>query len=363
MEMSCFEEVKDTLLKMIYKTVGFGISANVFNAFTQYNTRVMQSLAELKTAAESHPSIAKELAEQKQQKQQEFVSNWGANGSKMKDISDAIKKHIQAMENNARALFSQSHPIYTNMQREIEDLSNSSQAEQLAKSISSRLSDSYGKAWKDIMEECQDSVENVLIEYNAHLCDVDMGNSYVSVDSFHQKSRSLVDRLNSGRNSYFTGAFVASIFAMPLAIVAAPITAIVAGIGALLGIGAGIMSKRDNELKQWKQNLKEHLAKCYAQVYDNFMIKTVNGKTQLHVAEEEIMSQSMQAVQRIYEQHKSNLDNHLRQLEQQLQADAQTRKQKIDEVVQLQQSWKPIHDNLAKAKAMLVQMEQQQKTL
>lgn len=363
MEMSCFEEVRDTLLKMIYNTVGFGISAEVFNAFNQYNTRVIQSLSELQTAAAAAPTLARELAEKKQQKQQEFIQNWGANGAKMKDINDSVRKHIQAMENNARALFSQSNPIITNLQREIDELSSSSQAEALSRNLSSRLADAYGKAWKDIMEECEDNVENLLIQYNAHLCDVDLGDSYVGVDSYQAKSRSLVDRLTSGRNSYFTGAFVASVFAAPLAIVAAPITLVIAGIGALLGIGAGIMTKRDSELKQWKQNLKEHLSKCYSQIYDNFMVKTENGKTKLHVAEEEIMSQSMKAIQNIYEQHKSNVDKQLQLLEQQMQADAQSKKKKMDEVAHIQQTWKPIHENLVKAKTLLAQMEQKRKSL
>ena len=363
MEMSCFEDVRDTLLKMIYNTVGFGISAEVFNAFNQYNTRVIQSLSELQTAAAAAPTLARELAEKKQQKQQEFIQNWGANGAKMKDINDSVRKYIQAMENNARALFSQSNPIITNLQREIDELSSSSQAEALSRNLSSRLADAYGKAWKDIMEECEDNVENLLIQYNAHLCDVDLGDSYVGVDSYQAKSRSLVDRLTSGRNSYFTGAFVASVFAAPLAIVAAPITLVIAGIGALLGIGAGIMTKRDSELKQWKQNLKEHLSKCYSQIYDNFMVKTENGKTKLHVAEEEIMSQSMKAIQNIYEQHKSNVDKQLQLLEQQMQADAQSKKQKMNEVAHIQQTWKPIHENLVKAKTLLAQMDQKRKSL
>lgn len=363
MEMSCFEEVRDTLLKMIYNTVGFGISAEVFNAFNQYNTRVIQSLSELQTAAAAAPTMARDLAEKKRQKQQEFIQNWGANGAKMKDINDSVRKHIQAMENNARALFSQSNPIITNLQREIDELSSSSQAEALSRNLSSRLADAYGKAWKDIMEECEDNVENLLIQYNAHLCDVDLGDSYVGVDSYQAKSRSLVDRLTSGRNSYFTGAFVASVFAAPLAIVAAPITLVIAGIGALLGIGAGIMTKRDSELKQWKQNLKEHLSKCYSQIYDNFMVKTENGKTKLHVAEEEIMSQSMKAIQNIYEQHKSNVDKQLQLLEQQMQADVQSKKQKMDEVAHIQQTWKPIHENLVKAKTLLAQMDQKRKSL
>jgi GTP-binding protein EngB required for normal cell division len=51
MEMSCFDDVKDNLLQMIYNTVGFGISAEVYSALNNYNTRVMKTLKEQYDAA------------------------------------------------------------------------------------------------------------------------------------------------------------------------------------------------------------------------------------------------------------------------------------------------------------------------
>ena len=75
------------------------------------------------------------------------------------------------------------------------------------------------------------------------------------------------------------------------------------------------------------------------------------------------MSQSMKAIKNIYEQHKSNVDRQVQLLEQQMQADAQAKKQKVEEVARLQQSWKPIFDNLQKVRTLLTQMEQQRKAL
>lgn len=363
MEMSCFEEVKDTLLKMIYNTVGFGISAEVYNAFNQYNTRVLQAVKDIQEAASSAPEKAKELALQKQQKQQEFVMNWGANGAKMREIGEAVKKHIQAMGNNARALFSHSNAIIINMQQEIDSLTSPTQAKDFSRNISSRLADSYGKAWKVIVEECERNVENVLIQYNAQLCSTDLGGEYIDVDAFREKDKSLADRLSNGRNSYFTGGFITSLFATPFMIIGCPVTLAIAGIGLLFGIGAGILTKRDTELKQWKQSLKEYLSKCHTQIYDNFLIKTESGKTKLQFTEEEIMSQSMKAIQTIYEHHKENVDNQVKMIEQQIQADTQTKKQQLEEINQLSQVWKPIVDNLQKAKILLTQIEQQRLTL
>lgn len=363
MDMSCFEDIKESLVKLVYNTVGFGISAEVYNAFNKHNTRVMQALTELKTAAANDQGAAKELAEKKRQKQAEFVQEWGSSGAKVREINDAIRSQVRTLETEANALFSANNSIYRNMQREIDDLSNSEQAERLSKNISSRLVDAYGKSWKDLLDRCEDSVENILIEYNARIDAVDTGNTSVYVDSFQRRERSLADRLSSGRNSYFTGAFVASVFAIPMAIVAAPLTLGIAALGALFGIGAGVATKRDAELKNWKQELTKYLHDCYSQIRDEFVVRPTNGKTKLHMAEDDIMSSSMKAVQKIYEQHKSNLDRQMAQLEEQSNADATARQRKLAEVEGVMQGWKPIYDNLQQAKNILTQMEQNRKLL
>ena len=361
--MSNFEEVKDTLMWLIYNTIGFGISAEVFNAFNKYNSQVMQVLNELKSAASSNTNVAQEIAEKKRQRQLAFSQDWGTNGAKIHGIQDSIRSEIRGLENNAKSLFSQSNSIFRSMQNEIDNLTSNDQAERLSRSINSRLVDSYGKAWKDIMEQCEENIENILVQYNDHLSNIDVDSESFVVDSFRQKNRSVAEKLASGRNSYFTGAFVASIFAVPMAIVAAPVTAAIAIIGGLLGIGAGWATKKDTELKQWKQNLKEHLQKCYTQIYDNFLVKATNGKTKLQEFEEDIMKQSTTAIQRIYEQHKKNLDHQMQQLEEQVKADAEARNRKRAEVEQMIKSWNPIYDNLNQAKIILTQMEEQRQTL
>ncbi len=358
LEMSQFNEVKDALLRMIYNTVGFGINASVFNALNNHNTRVMNALQELRTAASAQPDVSKQLISNKIAKQQEFAKSWGDNGTKLRDIQDSFKEKIRILETEAHSLFSQSHSIFRSMSDEIDNLSNSDDAERLSRNISSRLQDAYGKAWKDILVNCENNIESVLMSYNTHLSDVDTNFNF-SVDSFRKKERSLADRLSSGRNSFFTGSFVTTLFAAPLAIVAAPLTAGIAALGLLFGIGAGIATKRDAELKRWKQNLKEHLNKCYLQIHDNFLVTPINGKTRLQSAEEEIIKQSNWAIQRIYEQHKCNLDNQLHLLDEQAKADETSRRQKLNEIERVMAQWKPICDNLTKAQIILKQMEKQ----
>lgn len=357
LEMSCFSEVKEALMKMIYNTIGFEINAGVYNALNGYNTRVMQTLNELHASATSQPDKAIVIAEQKRQKQKEFAAQWGANGPKIQEIKESVNKHIRTLENEVRDLFSQNHYIYKNMSEEIDALHSVDEAKRLSRSMGGRLSYSYGKAWKDMMEHCEDSIDEVLAEYNAHLNEVSV-DGYTRVNSFQQKTRSFAERLSSGRNSYFTGMFVTSLFAIPMAIVAAPLTAAIAVFGALFGIGAGVATHKDTELKQWKQQLRDYLNKCYSQIHDEFLVKPVeNGLTRLQAAEDDIQKNTAQAIQQIYNQHKANTDRQLQLLEEQAQADASARQQRLNDIQQLQQQWKPIYDKLCQAKQQLTLME------
>lgn len=357
LEMSKFEDIKDALLKMIYNTIGFEINAQVYNTLNSYNNRAMQALAELQTAVTSQPSVAKELAEKKFAKQQDFMHDWGPNGIKICKINDAIKKAIRGLENEAHSLFSQTNFIYKTIAAEIDNLTSSKEAKKLSTSMGARLSDSYGKAWKDMVENCFEQIESVLVVYNTHLNELSETGSYYAVESFQRKNKSIAERISSGRNSYFTGAFVTTALAVPLAFfVAAPIAL---GIAALFGIGASIVTHRDAELKQYKQQLREHLNKIFYQIHDEFLVKPQSdGMTRLQEAEEDLKRNAQAAMNQIYEQCKTNNERQIHLIEEQIHADAEKRKQKLAEITQLKQQWEPIVKGLQQTKAILTQLEQ-----
>lgn len=356
LEMSRFDEIKEHLLKVIYRTIGFEINATIYNSLNNYNTCVLHALEELYKSATSQPSISHEIAEKKKLQQQQFMQQWGGNGTKIREINEKIEKQLRGLENEVRSLFSTNNSIFKNMQSEIENISDRNEAERLSRSMGNRLGDSYGKAWKDIMERCEEGIESILVDCNVGLSTSETG--LIHIDSFSVKERTFADRLMSGRNSYFTGAFVAGVFAIPLSIVAAPITLAVAAIGSLLGIWAGVASKKDAELKQWKQQLQTYLNKCYSQIHDEFLVNPVLGNlTRLQTAEDDIKNNTNNAIKRLIENHKDNLDKQLQLLEEQLKADADTRKKLAEEVVQLQAQWKPIHDMLCTVKSDLTKFE------
>lgn len=353
LKKSAFEPVRDALLTMIYNTVGFDINATIYNALNRYNTNVMRTLDELQRSA-SRPEAAKELIEQKQKRQQQFAKEWGPNGTKINEINEQVKLQLRGLENSIRSLFSQTHPIYKGMIDEIEAISTKEEAEQLSRNMGRRLADAYGKAWKDIVEQCETEIEKALVDCSMSMDDLET-DTKVKLEVFSKKQRTFADSLVSGRNVYLTGVTAFGLTSLAFTIVALP--AVGAILGAILGISAAVIVKKDSDIKQWRAQLKEHLGKCYLQIHDDFLIKPVSGNlTRLQAVEEKFQHFTADALQKLVQLHKGNLDKQISLLEERAQADASKRKELAAESTQALQQWKPIYENLCKAKEILTEL-------
>ena len=358
LKKSKFAPIRDALLTMIYNTIGLDINASVYNSLNSYNTHVMKTLDELQKSAKS-TSAAKELVEQKQRKQQEFVKEWGSNGSKIQQTNENVKLQLRGLENNVRSLFSQTHPIYKNMLKEIEKLGSCDEAEQLSRTMGGRLANAYGKAWKDIVQRCEGEVERILVDCNSYMSSKET-ESDVTVEKFTQKERTFADSIIAGRNVYLTGATAFGLTSLAFSLLALPVFGAV--IGALLGIGLGTIVKRDADIKQWKQQLKEHLNKCYLHIHDDFLVKPTKGNlTRLQATEDAIQHFTSDALQKLITLHKNNLDKQTVLLEERAQADAAKRKTLAAESAKVAQQWKPIYDNLCRAKTLQTEFAQANK--
>lgn len=358
LEMSKFEAIRESLLTMIYNTIGLDINTTVFNTLNGYNTHVMQTLDELQKSAKS-TSAAKELVEQKQRKQQEFAKEWGPNGNKIQQINESAKLQLRGLENNVRSLFSQTHPIYKNMMDEIEKISSKDEAEQLARTMGGRLADAYGKAWKDIVQRCQGEIEKILEDCNKNMRGME-NDPVVTAEEFKQKERTFADSIIAGRNVYLTGATAFGLTSLAFSLLALPVVGAV--IGALIGVGLGTIVKRDADLKQWKQQLREHLNKCYLHIHDEFLVKPTKGNlTRLQATEDAIQHFTSDALQKLITLHKNNLDKQTVQLEERAQADDAKRKALAVESAKVAQQWKPIYDDLCRAKTLLTEFAQANK--
>lgn len=361
-EKSQFDVVKEALLKLIYNTVGFDINVRVFNTFNHYYNRVKKALDELHTSA-SQPGKAKELAEQKRQMQQTFAAEWGNSSTKQQEMMAEIEEQIIGLRNYANDMLSTSHHIYDNMLKRIESLDNNKEADQLANSMSYELQQTYANYWKDLVEDCQCNIDNILSKFNARLGAVDAEGASVQIESYQPKKMGFAGHISNFRNGYMTGSLVTGL-GVGAAIIAgtvfaAPVVLLAGSVAALFGgIFAGFSVGRENKLNQKKQELKAHLSNCLQQAYSDIIRRPTHGNlTELQNAERILREAGKEAVALLYAQHKENIDRQVQLLDEQLHADAETRQRKLQEIETAKQVWIPVYNSLKSVKEQLVNLE------
>lgn len=359
---SQFDVVKEALLKLIYDTVGFDINVHVFNEFNRYNNCVMKALEELQASA-SQPGRAKELAELKRQKLQDFATTWGNNGEQQQRLLLEIDDQILGLRNRTIEMLSPSHSIYTSMSKRIDSLDDNDAADTLARNMSYELQKAYGNHWKDLVEDCQSNIDCILARFNSRLGSIDSNGSSIQLESFEPKKMGFVGHLNYFRNGYMTGSIVAGIGTGAAiaagSILAAPVVAVVGAVAAVIGgLFSGFSSSRESKLNQKKQELKNHLANCLQQANSDINRRTTRGNlTELQNAEKTIREASKAAIAAIVKQHKDNLDHQVRQLDEQAQADANEHQRKLVEIENAKQAWLPVYSALKYVKEQLVKLE------
>ena len=361
-EKSQFDVVKEALLKLIYNTVGFEINVQVFNTFNHYYNRINKALDELHTSA-SQPGKAKELAEQKRKMQQDFAAEWGNSSAKQQEIMAEIEEQIVGLRNYANDMLSTNHHIYDNMLKKIESLDSNKEADQLANSMSYELQQTYANHWKDLVEDCQYNIDNILSKFNARLGAVDAEGASVHIESYQPKKTGFAGHMNNFRNGYMTSSLIIGLgtgLAVTAGIVFAAPVALLAGIGASIfgGVFAGFAVGRENKLNQKKQELKAHLSNCLQQAYSDIIRRPTHGNlTELQNAERILREAGKTAVASLYAQHKDNIDRQVQLLDGQLHADAETRQRKLQEIEAAKQVWIPVYNSLKSVKEQLVILE------
>ena len=225
------------------------------------------------------------------------------------------------------------------------------------------LQQTYANHWKDLVEDCQYNIDNILSKFNARLGAVDAEGASVHLDSYQPKKLGFAGHLNNFRNGYMTSSLIIGLgtgLAVTAGIVFAAPVALLAGIGASIfgGVFAGVAVGRGNKLNQKKQDLKVHLSNCLQQAYSDIIKRPTHGKlTELQNVEKILREASKEAVSSLYAQHKENIDRQVRQLDEQLQADAETRQRKLVEIEALKKAWQPIYNSLKSTKEQLQKLE------
>ena len=85
--------------------------------------------------------------------------------------------------------------------------------------------------------------------------------------------------------------------------------------------------------------------------------------TKVEEIRRDIKTKAENALKQVYEEQKQTVDERVKALSEQIQADSQARQKKQAELSQLRTTWKPIHNHLTELKQSIEQLERQLQTV
>ena len=357
---SQFDKVREALERMIYTMVGLGDNVVFTNRMIAYNTNVLAVIQE-STEALNDDGQAKQLLEDKKTLQNEFTNQWGPTGPHYKNVAQKIADVTNSVSNRIAVVCNPSGPIYQKFQQEINNLNDRDEAEQYAKNLPTRLKEEMENAIRDELEAISGSINEYLLEYSSRMNEeIQLSNSNislsgVSVEPIKTKENGLANQIFQFRMSYMTVMmfFVLGGYLLgPLGMV----------VGSVLGGIAALITGKDTILKKIQAKCLEALRTSMNSAYTEICVKA-SPITKVEEIRRDIKTKAENALKQVYEEQKQTVDERVKALSEQIQADSQARQKKQAELSQLRTTWKPIHNHLTELKQSIEQLERQLQTV
>lgn len=210
-EASQFEEIRNELLLLIHSTICLSRNVYAFNVFNNYNSSVMNSIAE-QTKVLSSPNTSQTLIAEKEQLKNAFIKEWGKGGEKQKRIVSQINDLITSFRGRSSTLCSVSGDVCSLFESEIEKLTLN-EAESYAKELPARLVETLTINWKELYEECCNGITQILQKYTDELsvqtslpCNVEELGTKIAPCEIHRSS--LMEHFNRFRNGYLSAGLI-----------------------------------------------------------------------------------------------------------------------------------------------------------
>lgn len=351
---SQFDQVRDTLERMIYTMVGLGDNVIFTNRMIAYNTKVLRVIQESTDALNDNVQ-AKQLLDDKKRLQSEFSSQWGPTGPHYTNVAQKIADATNSISNRIAMVCNPSGPIYQQFQQEIDGLNDRTEAEQYAQDMPTRLKEKIENAIRDELDAISGSINQYLLEYSSQMNEeIQLSNSRitlsgVSVEPIKTKEGGLANKISQFRMSYMT----VTMFFMLGGILLGGLGVIV---GSVLGGIAALIIGKDTIIKKIQAKCLESLRNSMNSAYTEICVKA-DPITKVEEIRREIKTESENALKQVYDEKKQAVDERVKALTEQIQADAQQHQQKQAELTALRTAWKPIHTNLTELKQNIEQLE------
>lgn len=354
---SQFDKVREALERMVYTMVGLGDNVVFINRMITYNTKVMGVIQE-STNTLNDNGQAKQLLEEKKKIQNEFSAQWGPTGPHYKNVAQKIADETNSLTNRIAVVCNPSGPIYQKFQQEISNLDRVDEAKQYAKDLPTRLKEKIESSVRDELEKVCDHINLLFNEYSSQISEklqlygtnISLPNEIainsIEIETNRKDKKKIITPLTIGLSRLMMFAGAGQLFLGPVG----------AAVGAIIGAFIGIFTGKTTIIKEIQGECMSYLNRTLTSVHTDFCVKA-DPITKVEEIRRDIKAKAKNALKQVYDEQKQTVDERVKALTDQLQADTQARQQKQTELTALRAAWKPIHTSLTELKQNIEQLE------
>ena len=355
-EESNFYPVRDEVMSLIHRTMGFSRNVYALRVFERYCQQVMSSIAS-QSKALSEAADPQGVKERSEQLKAEFVREWGSNeGLRRQEIAQFVVDKVTVLEIGAHNLASPFGPVYKKYKEEIDSLTWTSVKPYVA-SVAQRLQDDFGMQWKILLEDCQESIQQKLVQFGAEIVEGSFGTNQLltrsSVEAFTLPTLTFQDYFNQFRSGYITAALAVTVVGVMLPV--SPLfTLLASSVLTIPLVGDAEVQKAKNELQRFLNDTVSlmHKSLCADP------ISAEEPYSVLTKAKRQISEGSQQAIDNIYNLQRANLEKELDLLVSQSKASLAERKEALQHLNELRTGWMTILQSLLKTRRMVEQLNE-----
>lgn len=341
---SQFDKVQEALLRMVYTMIGLGDNIGFLNTLIAYDRSVQATIKDAESALSDNGNTT-QLLHQRQQLQTDFAAKWGPDSLRYKDVAQTITDEANSITNKVAIVCGQTSRVAERFKSEIDDLSYD-EVESYGSGLSTRIQDAVQQAVRNEVEAVTANINDKLEEYSRDISNYVSSNNDVAVggismDAIDTEGTGWNKAVNRFRMGYFNIILFTTIgsFLGPIG----------AAAGFLVGVIADIFMSRERKLREAKSKLNDYVNRAMIAANNSLCVEA-NPVTQVESIKRDIKKQAGDALRQVYNDQKEKVDARVRELTEQINADAATRQQKRQQLNSFMTAWQSVNSSIASLK-------------
>lgn len=346
---SKFPELKDELIKIMFRGVGIHRTGLALNEASNYVNKAQVIIDDmLKVCIVDNEQEQSVINERKRSQQDRLQRDWGQQSQMRQNFIAQVGSICGRIQEDARRLVSTSGPIYQEYLAKIKALKNLDEAAKLGNTMGQEVVNDVSSQWQSIAQQAENQVAIVLSSANTQIGNIGYGSVGGKAGILKVQELSALETINCWRGAALFGS-VSTALAAAVGAFAIPV------IGPIIGVAVGLVSwlfgkskTQANEMEHNKQNFQHKLSELMNELSVKLLHSNDGSRSIVGQFAYELDKNARGAIQSIFERRLSQLEREITDIEQQARANIEERQRASALWNKAKQDWDFITSELQK---------------